>query len=838
MSAEEHKGNGYEAEDILVLGGIEHVRLRPAMYIGDTAERGLHHLVEEVVANSIDEALAGRCDRIHVRLHADGSVSVTDNGGGIPVEIHPEVGKPALEVVMTMLNAGAKFDHKSYKVSAGLHGVGVSCVNALSEWMEVEVWLGGHVYYQRYERGVPKTPVESRGKTDRRGTRVRFKPDAQIFETTKFKWDIIAQRLRELAFLNPGTQITFSDQTQDKEEVFLYEGGIRQFVEYLNEGKEPVHADVIFIGGEISGMVCEIAFQYNAGYLENVFSYANSINTLEGGTHLTGLRTALTRTFNAYGRDHGVLKDIVPGGPDYREGLTAVISVKLPDPQFEGQTKMKLGNRDVGGLVEQMLNERLSAYCEENPDTARAIVAKAMEAAQAREAARKARDLTRRKGALSSASLPGKLRDCSSREVESTELFIVEGPSAGGTASMGRDRGFQAILPLRGVILNVEKARIDKMLSNEEIRTLITALGTGIVQEDFDFSKLRYGKIIILTDADIDGAHIRTLLLTFFFRQMPTLIERGKLFIAKPPLYKVSRKGKKQYVDDDRALQKTLLELGAADATLRCRVNGAEEKELPRASFSTLVSLLSELEARISRVEAQGIAFRRYLALRNSQRGGAMPLYRVLYVDKDGSREERMFYTEQEYDDFVRELHQRLEAAGEDLRILEGENGTAAEPEDLRNSIRPLRFDEAGRLADLVERIEALGIPIGTLYPPAEEARSEAPAAAAGEEAPPRFAIQSNGTVLKVSSLLELVPALREFGRQGLDIQRYKGLGEMDASELAETTLSPASRKTVRVTVGDAIKADNYFSILAGKDVKARREFIERHALEVKNLDV
>ena len=837
MTPEEYKGNGYDADDILVLGGIEHVRLRPAMYIGDTAEQGLHHLVEEVVANSIDEALAGRCTRIQVRLHADGSASVTDNGGGIPVGIHPEVGKPALEVVMTMLNAGAKFDHKSYKVSAGLHGVGVSCVNALSEWMEVEVWLGGHVYYQRYERGDPKTPVENRGKTDRRGTRVRFKPDAQIFETTRFRWDIIAQRLRELAFLNAGVQITFSDQAEDREETFLYEGGIKQFVEYLNEGKEPLHPDVIYIAGEAGGVVCEIAFQYNAGYLENVFSFANSINTLEGGTHLTGLRSALTRTLNAYGRDHGLLKDLTPTGQDYREGLTAIISIKLPDPQFEGQTKKRLGNRDVGGLVEQMLNERLSAYCEENPDAARVIVAKSIEAAQAREAARKARDLTRRKGALTNANLPGKLRDCSSRDVASTELFIVEGQSAGGTASMGRDRTFQAILPLRGVILNVEKARIDKMLRNEELRTLITALGTGIAQEEFDFSKLRYGKVIIMTDADIDGAHIRTLLLTFFFRQMPMLIDQGKIFIAKPPLYRVSRKGKAQYVGDDRALQKTLLELGAAGAKLRCRLNGGAEAELASQSFATVVALLGELEGLIGRIEAQGISFRRYLRARSSEKGRRLPLYRVIHVDVQGKRQERLFYSEDDYDAFVQELHTRLEAEGEDLQIIEGENGVAVEPEDLRNSIRPRRFDEAARVAELADRIEALGIPIACLYPPEEKA-AQAPASAEGQEPSRPFIILSNGAELRVSSLLELIPALRDLGREGLDIQRYKGLGEMDAGELAETTLAPATRKTVRVTIGDAVKADNYFSILAGKDVKARREFIERHALEVKNLDV
>ncbi len=823
MASNDENGSAYEAEDIRVLGGIEHVRLRPAMYIGDTSERGLHHLVEEVVANAIDEVLVGRCTRIHVRLHADGSVSVTDNGGGIPVDVHPEVGKPALEVVMTMLNAGAKFDKKSYKVSAGLHGVGVSCVNALSEWLEAEVWLSGKVHYQRYERGEPQTPVEIRGRTDRHGTRIRFKPDPQIFETMKFRWDIIARRLRELAFLNGGAEISISDQAEDREETFLYEGGIREFVEHLNQGKEPLHEDVIYIAQEVGDVICEIALQYNASYLENVFSFANNINTVEGGTHLSGLRSALTRTFNAYGRDEGLLKDVAPGGQDYREGLTAVISIKLPEPQFEGQTKMKLGNREVGGLVEQVVNEALSVYCEENPDSARAIMAKAVEAAQAREAARKARELTRRKGALVTSGLPGKLRDCSSRDVASTELFIVEGQSAGGTASMGRDRAFQAILPLRGVILNVEKARVDKMLSNKEIRSLILALGTGIGQEEFDLEKLRYGKVFIMTDADIDGAHIRTLLLTFFFRQMPEIIKGGRLFIARPPLYAVTRRGKKQYVHDDRELQAKLLELGAMDAALRVKLNG-EEAELADQPFAELVGLLGELDGQIDRVEAQGMSFRRYLESRSPKEGGKFPLYRAVYVDAERERHEHLFYTEDDYDAFVMGLRRQLEGQGSDLRLVESDDGLAPEPEDPRRSLRPCRFDAAARIEELVGRIEGLGIPIASLY--------------AREQGEGRFAVVADGAEAPADSLLEVIPTLRELGRKGLDIQRYKGLGEMDAAELAETTLSPETRRAAQVTIGDAIRADNYFSILAGKDVKQRREFIERHALEVKNLDV
>ncbi len=816
--------NGYDADSIRVLGGIEHVRLRPAMYIGDTGERGLHQLVEEVVANSIDEAMIGECDEIHVRLHADGSLSVTDNGRGIPVATHLEEQVSALEVVMTKLNAGGKFDHNSYKVSAGLHGVGVSCVNALSEWMETEVWREGHVYYQRYVRGEPQTPVENRGKTDRRGTRQRFKPDPDVFESTTFKWDLIVRRLRELAFLNSGVRISISREGGSREEEFYYEGGIREFVEYLNQGKEPIHSDVIHVFHEVEGTYCEVAFQYNSGFNETVFSFANNINTVEGGTHLSGLRSALTRSFNSYGREKGLLKDIIPGGHDYREGLTAVVSVKLANPQFEGQTKMKLGNSEVGSTVEQVLNQELANYCEENPTAAKAIVEKGVEAARAREAARKARELTRRKGALARTSLPGKLRDCSSRSVDDTELFIVEGQSAGGTASMGRDRQFQAILPLRGVILNVEKARIDKILSNNEIQALITALGTGIGQEDFDHSRLRYGKVIIMTDADIDGAHIRTLLLTFFFRQMPELIEEGNIYIAQPPLYKVTRRGKSRYVHDDRALQRTLIDLGTDDAQLRYSLNGAEGV-LEEEEFASLIELLAELDVLRERLGGDGISFQQYLAHRNGEQDDEFPLYRVVHVDGDYDRHEYFFYGEEEYDEFIQELRARLGETGEDLQMIEPDELDLREPDNLRHSVRPTRFDEADRMRDVVNAIEEYGIPAELLR------RSH------GEQEH-RFVIESNGRETAVESLLDLLPAVGEIGREGLDIQRYKGLGEMDAGELAETTLNPGSRRIVRVTVGDAVRADQYFSILAGKDVKSRREFIERHALEVDNLDV
>ena len=819
----------YDASSIRVLGGIEHVRLRPAMYIGDTAERGLQHLFEEVAANSIDEAMVGQCNEIHVNLYADGSLSVLDNGRGIPIDIHPETGKPALEVVMTTLNAGGKFDGNTYKVSAGLHGVGVSCVNALSEWMEAEVWRDGNLYYQRYERGDPQTPVEKRGKANRTGTKITFRPDPEMFGTLTFSYDSIAQRLRELAFLNSGTKITLSHETDGRQETFYYEAGITEFVAFLNHDKTPLHHEVVLLRSESKGMLCEIALQYNDGYNEIVLSFANNINTIDGGTHLSGFRSALTRTFNAYGREKGLLKDISPGGEDYREGLTAVVSIMLPSPQFEGQTKTRLGNRDVQGFVEQVAGEQLAMYCEEHPQTAKAIVAKGIEAARAREAAKKARDLTRRKGVLSGGNLPSKLRDCSRRDREGTELFIVEGPSAGGTASMGRDREFQAILPLRGVILNVEKARIDKMLSNEEIITLITVLGTGIGKDEFNLEKLRYGKVIIMTDADIDGAHIRTLLLTFFFRQMPELIEHGHLHIAQPPLYRVVRKGKKQYVQDDVVLQEVLVELGSGEATLEYRLDGSRRSgTLDTGQFKKLLGQLAALDRLLRLVEQHGVAASKYLKLRNEEHGDRFPLYRVLHVDRKGKTHERFFYGEKEYDEFVRRLQEELKGFGEELEIIEEDDYAGlARSKSMPNTLRPRKFHESVQLARVVGQIEAHRIPID--YFLLEE----------GEEKPTlRFRIRTNGEEVVISSLSEIISAVRQVGRKGLEIERYKGLGEMNAAELAETTLQPDTRTLVQVTVGDVIRADNYFSILAGKDVKRRREFIEMHALEAHDLDI
>jgi DNA gyrase subunit B len=582
----------YDATYIKVLEGIEAVRKRPAMYIGDISEKGLHHLIEEVVGNSVDEAMGGYCENITVKLNIDGSVMVLDDGRGIPVDEHQEMKKPALEVVMTTLHAGGKFEGKGYKVSGGLHGVGISVVNALSEWLEVEVRRNGHMYVQRYERGETKTALEERGATKKRGTKIIFKPDSSIFETVELSYDIVRKRIRELAFLNKGLCISIIDERTNTEETFKYDGGIKIFVEEMNKGKEIVNKDVIYFEGTEKDIIVECAVQYNDGYNEKVFSFANNINTIEGGTHLSGFRTALTRTLNMYAKNSKLLKDgKAPTGDDYREGLSAVISVKVPEPQFEGQTKTKLGNRDVQGLVEALAYEHLSIYCEENPKAARAIVGKALDASRAREAARKARELTRRKGALSGSDLPGKLADCSSNDVESTELFIVEGISAGGTAKQGRDRRHQAILPLKGVILNVEKARVEKMLNNEEIRTLISAIGTGIGIDEFDPERLRYGKIVIMTDADVDGAHIRTLLLTFFFRQMPALIDRGNIFIAQPPLYKIKRKKRQEYVYGDKELQNSLISFGTDEAVVETC-----DKEPLRLSGDKLKKFLCLLE--------------------------------------------------------------------------------------------------------------------------------------------------------------------------------------------------------------------------------------------------
>ena len=810
---EKSSAAAYDAGNITVLEGIEAVRKRPAMYIGDTGVRGLHHLVYEVVDNSVDEALAGHCSQIRVTLHPNGSVAVDDDGRGIPVDMHEAEGKPAVEVVLTTLHAGGKFDHSSYKVSGGLHGVGVSCVNALSEWLEVEVRRDGHVHHQRYERGAPVTALEQIGAVKGTGTRITFLPDSEIFSESVFNWDILASRIRELAFLNRGIEIILHQEHPEREEMFKYEGGIREFVEHLNRSKVALHADVITLEKERDLILVEIAIQYSDSYTESVFSFANNINTVEGGTHLSGFRSALTRTVNAYARTNKLLKDdkTQMTGDDIREGLTAVISVKVPDPQFEGQTKTKLGNGEVQGIVESVVNDELGTYFEEHPADARRIIEKGLTAARAREAARKARDLTRRKGALDSGNLPGKLADCSERDPSKSELFIVEGDSAGGSAKQGRDRMIQAVLPLRGKVLNVEKARLDKILNNNEIRTMITAIGTGIGRDEFSLEKARYHSIIIMTDADVDGSHIRTLLLTFFFRQMPELIENGYIYIAQPPLYKIKRKKREQYVGSDEELTRILLDFSVEELTLEtpdaAPVFGHEE-------LAQTLSLLAELEGLENQVERRGISFRDYVAHRHEETG-QFPQYRVR-IRMNDSEEFHFVHSESELRTLREEMERKLG------RSVEVGTPHAEEEDDVTAAYDWVEVFIAPQLTKAVQDLEALGLQVLPLQP-----RDE-----------PLYYIARGSEKLPVFALQEVLTHARETGRKGLSIQRYKGLGEMNAEELWDTTMDPATRKMLQVTLEDTVAADEMFTMLMGDEVEPRREFIMENALNVRNLDV
>jgi DNA gyrase subunit B len=804
----------YDAGSITVLGGLDAVRKRPAMYIGDTGARGLHHCVFEVVDNSIDEALAGYCEHVHVSMNADGSISVDDDGRGIPVDLHKTEKRSALEVVMTVLHAGGKFDHNSYKVSGGLHGVGVSCVNALSEWMEVEVRRDGKVYHQRYERGKPVTAVEPIGKTRGTGTKVTFFPDHQIFPVLQYNWDILANRLRELAFLNRGVEIRLKQDEPVREEVYHYKGGIVEFVEHINRAKNPLHPKVVFIEGEKDRVQVEIALQYCDAYNDSIFTFTNNINTIEGGTHLSGFRSALTRTVNAYAKANKLFKNDsdVMGGDDVREGMTAVISVKVPDPQFEGQTKTKLGNGEVEGIVASIVNEQLGTYFEEHPSVARRIIEKGLLAARAREAARKARDLTRRKGALDSGGLPGKLADCSEKDPGSCELYIVEGDSAGGSAKQGRDRRFQAVLPLRGKVLNVEKARDDKMLNNNEIRMMIQALGAGFGAEEFKIENLRYHRIVIMTDADVDGSHIRTLLLTFFYRKMPELIQRGHIFIAQPPLYRIKRKNREEYIENDDQMTRILLEMAVDEV----RLADAGGKVLAEGkALGEILQLVSEVESHADRVRRKGLDFREYL-LHRDLKTGSLPQYRVTIASADGE-ETRYARTEAELRTLREEAERR---SGAQLEIFQ--NGEAAQ--ERKPGIRWVEIYNAAALARTLALLEKKGFTLEHLLDAAET--------------PPFQLLDGDDRGVPVNSLQHLLNQVRELGRKGLNIQRYKGLGEMNPEQLWETTLNPENRKMLQVMLNDAARADELFTILMGDAVEPRRKFIEDNALNVRNLDI
>src|SRR5882672_2736330 len=804
----------YGAQDIKVLEGLEAVRQRPGMFIGDTGPRGLHHLVYEVVDNSIDETMAGHAKTIMVRIHPDGSLSVTDDGRGIPVDLHKEENKSALEVVLCTLHAGGKFDNKSYSVSAGLHGVGVSAVNAVSDPLEATVWRDGGEYYFRCEKGIPKGPVEKKGPSTRRGTKIHFKPDPTIFkDTTDFVFETLAKRLRELAFLNKGVLITLVDERPNgKTEEFKYEGGIAEFVAFLNKGKGKLHENVIHIERTVGQIYIECALQWNDRYDPTEFSFANSINTHDGGTHLSGFRSALTRTLNAFAREAQLLreKDAPPSGDDYRAGLTVVVSVRLPNPQFESQTKVKLTNTDIEGVVTNAVNEELHDYLERHREVGKAVFLKAMSESQAREAARKARE-TVRKGALTSGDLPGKLADCTSRDRENTELYIVEGDSAGGSAKQGRERKFQAILPLKGKILNVEKARIDKMLKHEEIRIVISAIGTGIGEEEFDLTKLRYGKIIIMTDADVDGSHIRTLLLTFFFRHMRKLLDTGHIYIAQPPLYKVVSKSGEEYVHNEKAMLRKYIELGVDGSTLE-----GPSRKLTGANLRTMVEAVVRIEDALTLVQRKGLSMEKYLQ-QYDPRSGALPVYRAR---RDGK--EHFFYSQEALDQWI-EAEEKV--AGHDLEV--HSDDVEAPPEGGGPAILLNEFHGVSDVGAAVRDLLNLGFTMGEYFR-AEEADGKS-----------KYRLTHGDDTIPVRTLRDILKAIRTVGRKGLkDVQRFKGLGEMDAEQLWETTMDPAKRTLLKVTIEDAIQAERMFTILMGEEVEPRREFIEKHALEVKNLDI
>lgn len=811
-AAQEVSNGGYGSDQIKVLEGLEAVRKRPGMYIGDTFERGYHHLVYEVIDNSVDEALAGYCTEILVVIHADGSLSVEDNGRGIPTSIHATEGVSAVEVVLTKLHAGGKFEQGAYKVSGGLHGVGISVVNALSEWLKVEVKQNGKLHFIEFRKGDPVERLKVIGPAEGTGTKVTFYPDHTIFkEVRAYNLETLIHRIRELSFLNAGLKITIKDERINKTQEFFYEGGIKSFVTHVNKAKNPLFPEPIYLKGGRDNIQVEVAMQYNREYQENIFTYANNINTTEGGTHLAGLKAALTRCLNNYANKNDFLKNFKEGihGDDTREGLTAVISVKIPEPQFEGQTKTKLGNSEVKGLVEQVVGENLSKFLEENPNTAKTIINKCLEAARAREAARKARELVRRKGALDGASLPGKLADCQNEDPEDCELFIVEGDSAGGSAKQGRDKKNQAILPLKGKILNVERARFDKMLAFEEIRTLVTALGTGIGSEDFDVNKLRYHKIVIMTDADVDGSHIRTLLLTFFYRQMNEVITKGHLFIAQPPLYKIKKSKSERYIKNEHELAEVIFSGG----TSGLRVLSSDKVKTEGNKLKDIILGLGELRKPLKTLEEE----------RNDPRV-------IIAFAKSSVQSPEVFGDVKKLDSICEELKKLLtdKTTGEleiktSTRVVDGnEEGVISVKSRLKGVLRETVLSkniwgraEFREIKKAVEEAKALGKGPYTL-----------------------IEIETGKEVNTVPDFINLPDLVDERGRKGWTISRYKGLGEMNPEQLWETTMDPKYRMLLQVRVEDAIEANQIFTVLMGDDVEPRRKFIEENALKVKNLDI
>ncbi len=828
--ADEPQTPGYTSEDLQHLSDREHVRERFGMYIGDNTLRGLHHLVYEVVDNSIDECMANYAKRVSVIVNADGSVTVEDDGRGIPVERHAQLSEEmdrevsTLEGVMTVLKFGGKFQKGAYQTSGGLHGVGVTVVNFLSEWCEVEVSRDGHVWQQEYQRGEPTDPVRKIGTTTRAGTKTTFKPDPQIFPNTKFSWDVLSRRLQELAFLNSGVRIAFADVASKQQEEFHYDRGIVEFVEWLNRSSDAVHADVISIQGENEGVSWDIAMQYTGEFTENLHSYVNNISTTEGGTHVSGFRSALTRSLNAYGKKTGIYKDLVPTGEDVREGLTVVISVRVPHPQFEGQTKTKLGNGEVEGIINSAIGDFLGKYLEENPKSAKSIVQKGVLAAEARAAAQKAKALLReRKGALSGGGLPGKLRDCTSRDVARCELYLVEGDSAGGSAEGGRRREYQAILPLRGKIINAYKSREDKVLANEEVRSMISAIGAGIGDEA-DLGKRRYDKIVIMTDADVDGSHIRTLLLTFFYRQMYRLVAEGHVYVAQPPLFRVRSKKSVYYVQTEEEMKTQLLDQGLGEGVFY----PGDGREISGEEMQKLCRTLSGLEDALLALERRGVSLRDHAERRDPQ-SGKLPMFHVYY-----GADERWFTSRKELESFVKG---KEKSAGGELAIGRADENQPGSAQPSGASPGTAETGDAQLVVVDLHEVRSINAGLAELVGMGFDIQSLLPQDRTGSE-DSRYTLRRGENEIGLDDLRGLLSAVRRAGEKGLTITRFKGLGEMNAEELRDTTLDPSARTLLRVTMTDAAAADDLFRVLMGEKVEPRREFIERHALDVTNLDI